>query len=292
MLRFFKSPARFTTSLTTPVFSDATHHVRIIFDYPELATNHVWQSGEPSSVMIQYTAAVKEIEAGWAQSYQELDTVWLKRLEREKAVFTKNFKQLSKLASRPQALLVKQIEERSKSFQEEEEEFQKKIDEKIVQNRHLVVRPSFLSLSTGFLILHQRTALEEKTERMKLERYHNLCGAIARMVRLAEWENKIPPDGGTQQGLDRLAQLSEFTIILDKEVQVRQLVAKDVIASVHHLLDRLIHRRRGNADIIVRASEWKDNERAALVTFLTLQSNWLLPLAWIEDTSKESKERI
>jgi len=114
------------------------------------------------------------------------------------------------------------------------------------------------------------------------------------MVRLAEWEKKIPPDpdGGTQEGLDKLAQLSEFTIILNEEVQARQLVAEDVIASVHHLYELLLQRRRCNADIIVRASEYQDNERAALVTFLRVQSNWLHPLAWSEDTSEEGKKRI
>ena len=76
------------------------------------------------------------------------------------------------------------------------------------------------------------------------------------MVRLAEWEKTIPPNWGTQQRLDKLAQLSEFTIILDKEVQARQLVAKDVMASVHHLYELLLQRRRGNADIIVRPSEY------------------------------------
>jgi len=179
MLRFFKSPVRFTASPTTPLFGHATHHVSIIFDYYlKLETNHVQQSSEPSSAMTQYTVAVKELEAEWSQRNQEQDTAWLQQLELEKALFTKHFKKLSKLASKPQILLIKQLKERSNAFQEEEKGLQKEIDEKIVHNRHLLVTPSPLSLSTGFLILHQCIALEEKTEWMKLAGYHNLCGAI------------------------------------------------------------------------------------------------------------------
>lgn len=43
---------------------------------------------------------------------------------------------------------------------------------------------------------------------------------------------------GVQEGLDKLAQSSEFAVILHKEVQARKLSVTDVIASISHLYRR------------------------------------------------------
>jgi len=106
------------------------------------------------------------------------------------------------------------------------------------------------------------------------------------MVCLAEWQKKIPPNGGTQQGLDKLAQMTEFTMILDREVQARQLDVKDVMVAAHHLYQDVSQSPHQNGVIVVWASEYPDNTRAALVIFLKLQSNWPCPLDWWECPSK------
>jgi len=108
-------------------------------------------------------------------------------------------------------------------------------------------------------------------------------------VYLAELQKKIPPTALRQQGLDKLAQLHEFTGVLHKEVQARNLDVKDVMACFDHFYKKVSNRTNGNDDtfndsIIVRATKFTDNERAALVTLLKIQSNWPHPLKWREDT--------
>ena len=91
-----------------------------------------------------------------------------------------------------------------------------------------------------------------------------------------------------QQGLDKLAQLPEFTAVLHKEVEARNLDFKDVMACVGRLYEKVSNRTNGNDDtfndsIIVRATKFTDDERAALVILLKLQGNWPYPLWWRED---------
>jgi len=108
------------------------------------------------------------------------------------------------------------------------------------------------------------------------------------------WEDKIPGNNTEHTGLVPLAQRKEFNAILDEEVKVRKLSAKDVIACIGNLYARVYECARGNDDlrggIVVRASKFNDNECAALVTFLKLQSQWRIPLDWIEDTSRKGEE--
>jgi len=115
------------------------------------------------------------------------------------------------------------------------------------------------------------------------------------MVYLAKLKQKLPPKAGIQEGLDKLAQGREFTTALRKEVQDRKLVANDVMASVNHLYEQVSKRTNGNDDtfnniIIVRASKFSDDERAALTVFFKIQSNWTNPVKWREDTSLKGDE--
>ena len=109
------------------------------------------------------------------------------------------------------------------------------------------------------------------------------------MVYLAKLKQKVPPTAGIQEGLNKLAQGREFTTVLRKEVQDRKLSANDVRASVNHLYGRVSKYTNGNNydtfndSIIVRASKFSDNERAALAVFFEIQSNWPNPVNWTED---------
>jgi len=108
------------------------------------------------------------------------------------------------------------------------------------------------------------------------------------MVFLAELEKKVPETVGIQDGLDKLARRPEFTEVLDKEVLKRKLAAEDVMDCVGQLYAKVCNNTNGNDAtrsnvIIVRPTEFGDNERAALVVFLIVQSNWICPLDWRED---------
>ena len=107
------------------------------------------------------------------------------------------------------------------------------------------------------------------------------------MVYLAKLQKKVPQTAGIQRGLGELAQSDEFTAILHQEVEARKLDVIDVMACVDHLYHEVSSRTKGNDDtvnniIIVRATKFNDNERAALVIFLKVQGNWPNPLDWRE----------
>ena len=112
------------------------------------------------------------------------------------------------------------------------------------------------------------------------------------MVFLAKLEGKIPPTVEVQEGLNKLAQRSEFTEILHKEVQARKLVVEDVMACLSNLYDKVCKRTKDMEDamVVVRAARYTDNERAALIVLLKLQKNWLYPLDWIENKRGRKKK--
>ena len=110
------------------------------------------------------------------------------------------------------------------------------------------------------------------------------------MVYLAKLKKKVPRTAGIQQGLDKLAQGREFTTALRKEVQARKLDVQDVMASVSCLYKTVSKCTKGNDDtwndiIIIRASKFSDNERAALAVFFKIQTIGLSRINWREDTS-------
>jgi len=92
-----------------------------------------------------------------------------------------------------------------------------------------------------------------------------------------------------------VAQRPEFTTVLNEEVLARKLNAKDVIACVGHLYAKAYNPRDGNDDahtnvIILRTAKFEENERAALVTFLKVQSKWACPHDWREDAACKTGE--
>ena len=93
---------------------------------------------------------------------------------------------------------------------------------------------------------------------------------------------------GVQEGLDNLAQSNEFTKILRKEVQARKLSLTAVMACISHLYEEVCSCTNDNDTddyiIVVRTTEFNDNERAALATFLKVQNKWRIQLQvpWME----------
>jgi len=107
-----------------------------------------------------------------------------------------------------------------------------------------------------------------------------------RMVYYARMDERVPPTAGVQEGLDTLARTHEFTAALKEEVLTCKLDFKDAMGSIDHLYAKVCDRSKGNDiswndSIIIRAGDFGDNERAALVSFLTIQNRWPDPLEWV-----------
>ncbi|PUU80420.1 hypothetical protein B9Z19DRAFT_1079508 [Tuber borchii] len=256
MQRLLKSPTRLTAARTSKIRHPAHD-----------------QNRRTPATMLAYNSALEELELTWFRRSQEQSIKLLKIFEESKAVWSKS-------SEEKQAKLRKEFNDQIKAFSKqwatlhkdfgaEQKQFEVKADQLALQNRDLL-----------------KAALEERSERMKLEGNYNVRGALERIVYLAKLEKKVPPTVGVQEGLDKLAQSNEFTAILHKEVSARRLSVTDVMASVSHLYDEVCNRTNGNHDIgslIIVKTKFNDNERAALVIFLKVQDNWKKPLEWMEE---------
>ncbi|PUU84197.1 hypothetical protein B9Z19DRAFT_1118042 [Tuber borchii] len=173
------------------------------------------------------------------------------RYREQHAELSQHFKDQLKFLQEPQEALINDL------FEQKEQD-RKRIQQGIIRNCELLY-----------------AALKERTEKMIVLGNCGLRGALD------------PTNCGVQEGLDKLAQRSEFTEVLHKEVQARKLVVEDVMACLNHVYDKVCKRTKDMEDamVVVRVARYTDNERAALVVFLKLQDNWLYPLDWIEDMS-------
>ncbi|PUU76065.1 hypothetical protein B9Z19DRAFT_1109681 [Tuber borchii] len=232
--------------------------------------------------MFADSAAFRELEAKWFNRFPSLRNALLRVLHENGAMSFKHFEE-------EQVKMFKYLEGQTKCFQNENTVFlkhfkakekrqDKEVKELIMQNCDLI-----------------DAALQERTKRMKSEAKYNVRGALARMVYFVKLQKKVPPTASIQQGLDWLAKQREFITVLHKEVQIRQLCAKEVMACVNRLHEVVSNHTNGNDDafndiVIVRAAKFSDNEGAALVIFLKVQSNWPNPVNWREDTSEKGGE--
>ncbi|PUU72879.1 hypothetical protein B9Z19DRAFT_1069412 [Tuber borchii] len=276
-MRFSKSPIRFAASVRIDTFRHPTDHVRTAFDRRRgQTTNHVQQRDAPLISMHDHHVALRNIEAKWLKLTVEQRVFWGKqdaiRYREQHAELSQHFKDELKLLQEPQKALINDL------FEQKEQD-QKRIQQGIIRNCDLLVGSSLLSLSTDFSNFSTVCGFEREN------REDDGAGKL-QPLRGPRCE-KIPPTVGVQEGLDKLAQRSEFTEVLHKEVQARKLVVEDVMACLNHLYDKVCKRTKEMEDamVVVRAARYTDNERAALVVLLKLQDNWLDPLDWIEDMS-------
>lgn len=123
-----------------------------------------------------------KIEATWSRRSEE-------QIHRLLNVFQESKVNLRKRSQEEQARMRNLFQGQLKSFSQEypelfkdfrahQEQEEAKTQELVLQNRALWVGLPVLCLSTGFLIFQQNAALEEKTERMKLENKFNVLGAL------------------------------------------------------------------------------------------------------------------
>jgi hypothetical protein len=107
---------------------------------------------------------------------------------------------------------------------------------------------------------------------------------VERIAYKASLDRTITVKGGVQNKLDALAALPAFQIIMNKEVAIKQLVAKDVERCVKCLYHEVSKHAHGNTgDITIREADYNPNEYVALITFLKLQDLWSHPLTWKEE---------
>ncbi|PUU80429.1 hypothetical protein B9Z19DRAFT_1123616 [Tuber borchii] len=264
MQRFLEPPTRFTAALRKGRFLHITQG----------------SSRAPTSTIID-SAAFREFEGRWLdlcpslrnallRVLNERDPKSFKFFEEEQARMSDHLESQARPTLNRQNVFLKHLEARDKRHDE-------KVKELILHNCDL-----------------RDAALEERTKRLKVEGRYNVRGALARMVYEAKLQKKIPPTLGIQQGLDKLAHGREFSAALGKEVQARKLDLQDVMASVNRLYEIVSKCTSGNDDtfndiIIVRASKFSDNERAALAVFFKIQSR-LNAFKWREDTSLKGDE--
>ena len=135
---------------------------------------------------------LKELEVMWLRRSQEQSVRLFKIFEQSKAVW-------SKRSEERQAKILNQFENQLKTFNKqwatlfknfdaEQKELRAKTDQLALKNRDLFVGLSLLYLCTRFLILQQNAALEERTERMKLEGNYNVRGALGMSVQFVSIE--------------------------------------------------------------------------------------------------------
>ena len=113
----------------------------------------------------------------------------------------------------------------------------------------------------------------------------------------------VPWEMNHEEGLYKIAEQPEFTQVLHEEVQARGLVFADVAACVRSTHRDLLPPSPFplppspscdlDETIVIKDLDFTAEERAALVTFMKVQSKWLRELApsWREDISGKAYER-
>ena len=175
-MSFSKSPTRFTTAVRTDIFRHPTYRIRApINRCLRPAINHAQQRTGPPITMLTHSASLMRREAKSLKlsvekhaRFREQEAI---RSQEQQATLFQYFEDQLKPYREQQDALLKQ-------FQDQEQQCQKRVEQKIIQNRELLVGSSLLSLYTRVLIFQQCAALEERIKRMRLEKSYNAHGAL------------------------------------------------------------------------------------------------------------------
>ena len=107
----------------------------------------------------------------------------------------------------------------------------------------------------------------------------------------AKLKGLVPWGMDHEAGLYELAEQPEFTKVLHEEVQARGLVYEDVAACVRSIyFTRLLPSCNRDETIVIRDVDFTAEERAALITFMKVQSKWACASPWREDISGKARE--
>jgi len=140
------------------------------------------QQRRRASARLALRVPLEKLEVTWSRRSEE-------QIERLLKVFQESKDKLFKRSQEEQARMRNHFQGQLKSFAQEyplllknfgahQKRQEAKADELVLQNRALWVRLSLLCLSSGVLIFQQNAALEEKMERIKLEKKFNVLGAL------------------------------------------------------------------------------------------------------------------
>jgi len=101
----------------------------------------------------------------------------------------------------------------------------------------------------------------------------------------------VPFGMNVEAGLYELIEQREFTEILLGEAQARGLVPEDLVDCAKSIYFEL-HPPGGdlNETFVIRDTDFTEKERAALIAFMKLQSEWSNSLSWREDVSGKASE--
>ncbi|KAF8454047.1 hypothetical protein BDZ91DRAFT_748359 [Kalaharituber pfeilii] len=129
-------------------------------------------------------------------------------------------------------------------------------------------------------------------ENLRLKGNFNLRGALEYIGHAALCLDKIKTKGGTNDRLMALSNTEDFTKILQRVAEERNLIQKEIKAQVPHLyhgVSKIAHGNDSHWRMIIRTHDLTVNERAAIVCFLKLQNEWPVPsLTWEEEEEEES----
>ena len=175
-MSFSKSSTRFTTTVRTGTFRHPAYRIRTTINHCfKLATNNGQQKGGPPITTLRHSISLMRPEAKSLRLSQEQHARFREqetlRSQEQQAILSQHFEDQLKHSREQQDALLKRL-------QEQEQQCQKRVEQKDIQNRELLVGSSLFSFSTDFLIFQQCAALEERTERMKLEGSYNVRGAL------------------------------------------------------------------------------------------------------------------
>jgi len=102
-------------------------------------------------------------------------------------------------------------------------------------------------------------------------------------------------DINEEEALYELMEYQEFTEIIQKEAQARGLVLEDVADCAKSIYFDLLPPGCGRdhdreETFAIRDTDFTEKERAALITFMKVQSKWPHALRWREDVSGKAGE--
>lgn len=102
----------------------------------------------------------------------------------------------------------------------------------------------------------------------------------------------ISPTAGTQEGLDELSKGEEFTTILEKQAEARELTVERVMASFHRI-DSVVSKLLGfepGSMVTIPYADFRDEERAALAILFELQAEWPKRFWYDEEEAPEKED--
>jgi len=107
----------------------------------------------------------------------------------------------------------------------------------------------------------------------------------------SKMQRMVPVGMNIEAGLNELIEQPEFTELVRREAQARGLAFEDIAACAKSLYCDLLPPGYDREEtFVIRDMDFTEKERAALITFMKLQSEWSNSLSWREVVSGKAEE--